>query len=86
MTVDPKEGLATGTPKPSHPTWPTPKGKTEEEATKKCTENLEKADTYKKCKKVLGKRLDISDAVNQCLTDVLVSLMVFVAVDVFLFQ
>ena len=58
----------TFTPKP--PKCPTPTGKTKTMATKKCTVELTKTETFKACKRVLGKRFTITEAVVQCVADV----------------
>ena len=58
---------------PSAPKCPTPTGKTTAMATKKCTEQLTQTETYKACKRVLGKRFTITEAVTQCVADVCVS-------------
>ena len=58
----------TFTPKP--PKCPTPTGKTKTMATKKCTAELTKTETFKACKRVLGKRFTITEAVVQCVADV----------------
>jgi hypothetical protein len=69
---DPDQGLPENPEdfKPEIPKFPTPTGKTEDDARKKCAEKLKKTETYKKCKKVLGKRFVIKKAVEQCVTDV----------------
>ena len=71
---DPNDGLPDDPEKfkPETPNWPTPSGKTEEDAKKKCTESLTVTATFKTCKKVLGARFNIKEAVEQCVADVLV--------------
>ena len=57
---------------PEVPTWPTPTGKTEDDAKKKCTASLTGSATFKTCKRVLGVKFNIQEAVEQCVADVLV--------------
>ena len=58
---------------PAAPKCPTPTGKTTTMATKTCTERLTKTETFKACKRVLGKRFTITEAVAQCVADICVS-------------
>lgn len=57
---------------PVIPEWPTPTGKTEDDAKKHCEDKIKDTETYKACKRVLGGRFRINGALQQCVDDTLV--------------
>ena len=63
--------------KPVIPKWPTPTGKTKMIARKHCEKKIKQSNTYKSCHRVLGQRFNIMGALDQCVADTLVSLILY---------